>query len=94
MRDESDAQIRIVIEPRSRTVDPQLLMDSLFRLTDLEVRVPLNLNVLDANRTPRVMGLKEVLSAWLALQIEVLVRALAAPDRARSTTGSSCSKAI
>jgi len=74
IRDESDAEIRIVIEPRSRTVDPQLLMESLFRLTDLEVRVPLNLNVLDAHHTPRVMGLKDVLSAWLAHQFEVLVR--------------------
>jgi topoisomerase-4 subunit A len=74
IRDESDAEIRIVIEPRSRSVDPQLLMESLFRLTDLEVRIPLNLNVLDAFHTPRVMGLKEVLSAWLAHQFEVLVR--------------------
>jgi DNA gyrase/topoisomerase IV subunit A len=48
VRDESPSEIRIVIEPRSRTVDPRLLMDSLFRLTDLEVAVPLNLNVLDA----------------------------------------------
>jgi len=71
--DESAEDIRIVIEPRSRTVDPQLLMDSLFRLTDLETRVPLNLNVLDANRTPRVMGLRQVLTEWLAFQIEVLV---------------------
>ena len=94
VRDESDAEIRIVIEPRSRTVDPQLLMDSLFRLTDLEVRVPLNLNVLDADRTPRVMGLKEVLSAWLAHPD----RGAGPPRRStgspRSTTGSSCSKAI
>src|SRR4051812_2253408 len=73
VRDESDAEIRICLEPRSRTVEPDLLMDSLFRLTDLEVRVPLNLNVLDANRTPRVMGLKQVLTEWLAFQIEVLV---------------------
>jgi topoisomerase-4 subunit A len=73
VRDESDAQIRIVIEPRSRTVEPDVLMDSLFRLTDLETRVPLNLNVLDAKRTPRVMGLRQVLSEWLAFQIEVLV---------------------
>jgi len=73
VRDESDAQIRIVIEPRSRTVEPDMLMDSLFRLTDLETRVPLNLNVLDANRTPRVMGLRQVLTEWLAFQIEVLV---------------------
>jgi topoisomerase-4 subunit A len=74
IRDESDEQIRIVLEPRSRTVDPQVLMDSLFRLTDLEVRVPLNMNVLDAHHTPRVMGLKDVISAWIAHQFEVLVR--------------------
>jgi topoisomerase-4 subunit A len=74
VRDESDAEIRIVLEPRSRTVEPQMLMDSLFRLTDLEVKVPLNLNVLDATRTPRVMSLKEALSAWIAHQFEVLVR--------------------
>jgi topoisomerase-4 subunit A len=47
------------LEPRSRAVDPAMLMDSLFRMTDLEVRVPLNLNVLDASRTPRVMSLHE-----------------------------------
>jgi topoisomerase-4 subunit A len=74
IRDESDADIRIVLEPRSRTVDADLLMESLFRLTDLEVRVPLNMNVLDARHTPKVMGLKEVLQAWLAHQFEVLVR--------------------
>ncbi|HEX8224526.1 MAG TPA: DNA topoisomerase IV subunit A [Allosphingosinicella sp.] len=74
VRDESDSQIRIIVEPRARTVDPQLLMESLFRLTDLEVRVPLNMNVLDADRTPRVMGLHDVLTAWLAHQFEVLVR--------------------
>src|SRR6185436_1115415 len=73
VRDESDAAIRICIEPRSRTVEPELLMDSLFRLTDLETRVPLNLNVLDARRTPRVMGLGQVLGEWVAFQIEVLV---------------------
>jgi topoisomerase-4 subunit A len=74
IRDESDELIRIVLEPRSRSVDPAMLMDSLFRLTDLEVRIPLNLNVLDANRTPRVMSLHEALTAWLAHQIDVLVR--------------------
>jgi topoisomerase-4 subunit A len=74
VRDESDEAIRIVLEPRSRSVDPGVLMDSLFRLTDLEVRIPLNLNVLDATRTPRVMSLKEALLAWLAHQFEVLVR--------------------
>jgi len=81
VRDESDAEIRIVIEPRSRAVEPDLLMDSLFRLTDLEVRVSLNLNVLDASRTPRVMSLREVLVDWVAFQIEMLV------NRARHRIG-------
>ena len=74
VRDESDEVIRIVLEPRSRAVEPQVLMDSLFRLTELETRVSLNLNVLDANRTPRVMSLKEVLTSWLDHQFIVLVR--------------------
>ena len=74
IRDESDAELRIVLEPRSRTVDPFILMDGLFRLTDLENRFSLNMNVLDASRTPRVMGLGQVLLAWLAHQIDVLVR--------------------
>src|SRR3569833_575513 len=65
VRDESDEKVRIVIEPRARTVDPQTLMDSLFRLTDLETRVPLNLNVLDRERTPRVMSLIQALAAWV-----------------------------
>ena len=73
VRDESDDKVRVVIEPRSRTVDPQLLLESLYRLTDLEVRFPLNLNVLDASRTPGVMSLKQALTAWLAFQIEVLL---------------------
>jgi topoisomerase-4 subunit A len=74
VRDESDAEIRVVIEPRSRTVDAQVLMDGLFRLSDLETRVPLNLNVLDKDRTPRVMSLAEALRAWVAHQFEVLRR--------------------
>jgi topoisomerase-4 subunit A len=74
VKDESDEQIRLILEPRARTVDPDLLLESLFRLTDLEVRFPLNLNVLDANRTPLVMSLREALTAWLQFQIEVLVR--------------------
>ncbi|TVV73385.1 DNA topoisomerase IV subunit A [Sphingomonas solaris] len=74
VRDESDAEIRIVLEPRSRTVDPQVLMDGLFRMTDLESRIPLNLNVLDAQRTPRVMSLKEALAAWIEHQFVVMVR--------------------
>jgi topoisomerase-4 subunit A len=74
IRDESDEDIRIVLEPRSRTVEPEVLMDSLFRLTDLETRISLNLNVLDKDRTPKVMSLKEVLKAWLEHQFVVLVR--------------------
>ena len=74
VRDESTEDIRIVLEPRSRSVDADTLMDSLFRLTDLENKFPLNLNVLGADRTPRVLGLKEVLTQWTAHQIEVLVR--------------------
>jgi topoisomerase IV subunit A len=74
VKDESDEQVRLILEPRARTVDPDLLLESLYRLTDLEVRFPLNLNVLDATRTPGVMSLRQALTAWLAFQIEVLVR--------------------
>ncbi|HKC03662.1 MAG TPA: DNA topoisomerase IV subunit A [Sphingomicrobium sp.] len=74
VKDESDDQVRLILEPRARTVDPELLLESLYRLTDLEIRFPLNLNVLDATRTPGVMSLKQALTAWLAFQIEVLVR--------------------
>jgi topoisomerase-4 subunit A len=74
VKDESDEQVRLILEPRARTVDPDLLLESLFRLTDLEIRFPLNLNVLDATRTPGVMSLKESLAAWLGFQFEVLVR--------------------
>jgi topoisomerase IV subunit A len=74
VRDESAEEIRIVIEPKSRNVDADVLMESLFRLTDLETRIPLNMNVLGADRTPRVMSLKAVLTAWIAHQIDVIVR--------------------
>ena len=74
VRDESDELIRIIIEPRSRAVDPDVLMESLFKLSELEVKISLNLNVLGADRVPRVMSLKAVLTAWLAHQINVLVR--------------------
>lgn len=74
VKDESDEQVRLVLEPRARTVDPELLLESLYRLTDLEIRYPLNLNVLDATRTPGVMSIKEALLAWLAFQKDVLVR--------------------
>jgi topoisomerase-4 subunit A len=74
LRDESTEQVRIVLEPKSRNVEPAVLMETLFRATALESRFPLNMNVLDANRTPRVMGLKEVLRAWLDHRHEVLQR--------------------
>lgn len=74
VRDESDEAIRIIIEPKSRAVDADVLMESLFKLSELEVRVSLNMNVLDADRTPRVLSLKEVLIRWIRHQIEVLVK--------------------
>ena len=74
VRDESDATIRIVLVPKSRNVDPELLKESIFKLTDMETRFGLNLNVLDATRTPMVMGLKELLENWTRAQIEVLQR--------------------
>lgn len=74
VRDESDAEIRIVLEPRSRTVDADTLIESLFRLSDLETRVPLNLNVLDHTRTPRVMSLRAAIAAWVDHQFIVLRR--------------------
>ena len=72
VRDESDTAIRLVLEPRSRNVDAAVLMESLFRLTDLETRFPLNLNVLDKRHTPGVMSLAQALQAYLDHQIEVL----------------------
>ena len=74
VRDESAEDIRLVIEPRSRAVDAELLMESLFRLTELESRIPLNMNVLVKGRVPKVVGLAEVLGEWLAHRREVLVR--------------------
>jgi len=74
IRDESTDVVRLVIEPKSRNVDAAVLMETLFRATSLEERIPLNLNVLDADRTPRVMGLKAVLRAWLDHRHVVLVR--------------------
>ncbi|QIE57301.1 DNA topoisomerase IV subunit A [Pikeienuella piscinae] len=74
VRDESAEDIRLVLEPRSRSVDPAQLMESLFRLTDLETRFSLNMNVLIDGRTPVVCGLREVLLAFLSHRQEVLVR--------------------
>jgi len=74
VKDESAEEVRLILEPRSRTVDPELLLESLYRMTDLEVRFPLNLNVLDSTRTPVVMSLKQALASWLEFQFQVLVR--------------------
>ena len=78
VRDESDTAIRIVLTPKSRNVDPELLKESLYKLTDLETRFSLNLNVLDTQpgfgRAPMVMGLKELLESWTRAQIDILQR--------------------
>ncbi|MBV8510974.1 MAG: DNA topoisomerase IV subunit A, partial [Xanthobacteraceae bacterium] len=74
VRDESTEDIRLVIEPRARTVDPELMMESLFKLTELESRISLNMNVLVKGRIPKVVGLAEVLREWLDHRREVLVR--------------------
>src|ERR1700759_120693 len=74
VRDESAEDIRLVIEPKSRSVDPELLMESLFRLTELESRIPLNLNVLVKGRIPKVVGLAECLREWLDHLRDVLLR--------------------
>jgi topoisomerase-4 subunit A len=74
VRDESAEEIRLVLEPKSRTVDPVVLMESLFRFTELEVRFGLNMNVLSAGQIPGVLSLRDVLRQWLEHRIEVLVR--------------------
>jgi topoisomerase-4 subunit A len=74
VRDESDENVRIVLEPKTKAVDAKVLMESLFRNSELETRFALNMNVLDANGTPRVMDLKEVLQAYLDHRHVVLKR--------------------
>jgi topoisomerase-4 subunit A len=74
VRDESADDIRLIIEPKSRAVDPELMMESLFRLTELESRIPLNLNVLIKGRVPKVVGLAECLREWLDHLRDVLLR--------------------
>src|SRR5512132_1657297 len=74
LRDESAEEVRLVLVPRARTVPAELLMEQMFRQTDLEVRLPLNLNVLDAEGVPRVMSLRQALSAFLAHRMSVLIR--------------------
>ena len=74
VRDESAETVRLVLEPKSRAVDPVLLMESLFRLTELEIRFSLNMNVLSAGQVPGVMSLRDVLRHWLDHRQVVLVR--------------------
>ncbi len=74
IRDESSDHVRIVLEPKGRTVDPDMLMASLFRATGFEQRFSMNMNVIDADRTPRLLGLKPMLRAWLDHRHEVLLR--------------------
>ena len=74
IRDESAEDVRIVIEPKSKNVDPALMMESLFRLTELENKIPLNLNVLIKGRIPKVVGLAECLREWLDHLRDVLIR--------------------
>jgi topoisomerase-4 subunit A len=73
-RDESTEDVRVVIEPKSRAVDAGLLMESLFKMTELESRIPLNMNVLSKGKVPKVMDLAEVLKEWLDHRREVLIR--------------------
>jgi topoisomerase-4 subunit A len=74
IRDESAEDVRIVLEPKNRTVDAELLMERLFKQTDLEIRVGLNMNVLNADNVPGVMNLREVLQAFLDHRHDVLIR--------------------
>jgi topoisomerase IV subunit A len=74
VRDESAEDLRLIIEPRARTVDAELMMESLFKLTELENRIPLNMNVLVQGKVPKVLGLAEVLRAWLDHRRDVLLR--------------------
>jgi topoisomerase-4 subunit A len=74
VRDESAEDVRVVIEPRARTVDPEMMMEQLFKLTELESRFPLNMNLLVDGVVPRVVSLKEALRQWLDHRREVLLR--------------------
>ena len=74
IRDESAEDVRIVLEPKSRAVDPEILMESLFKLTEFETRISLNMNVLSGGKVPKVLSLKEVLREWLDHRRDVLLR--------------------
>ncbi len=74
IRDESAEEVRVVLEPKSRAVDPEILMESLYKLTELETRISLNMNVLSGGKVPKVMSLRDVLREWLDHRRDVLVR--------------------
>ena len=74
IRDESAEDIRIVLEPKSRRLDPETVIESLFKITDLETKISLNLNVLDSQGRPAVLSLREALNEWLAHRRVVLQR--------------------
>ena len=74
LRDESAEDVRLILEPRNRSIEPEVLMEQMFRTTDLETRVGLNMNVLDANMVPQVMNLRDVLRSFLEHREDVLVR--------------------
>ncbi|MEK1887230.1 MAG: DNA topoisomerase IV subunit A [Phyllobacterium sp.] len=74
VRDESTEDVRVVLEPKSRSVNPDILMESLFKLTELETRFPLNMNVLSNGKVPNVLSLRDVLKEWLEHRKDVLIR--------------------
>ncbi len=79
IRDESAEDIRIVLEPKSRRFDPETVIESLFKITDLETKISLNLNVLDSQGRPAVLSLREALNEWLAHRRVVLQRPVCLP---------------
>ncbi|PRD50934.1 DNA topoisomerase IV subunit A [Phyllobacterium myrsinacearum] len=74
VRDESTEDVRVVLEPKSRSVNPDILMESLFKLSELETRFPLNMNVLSNGKVPNVLSLRDVLKQWLEHRKDVLIR--------------------
>ncbi len=74
IHDESDTEIRLVLTPKSRNIEPEALMESMFQSTDLETRFGINMNVVDAKQVPRVMNLRELLQSFLDHQKQVLIR--------------------
>jgi topoisomerase-4 subunit A len=74
IRDESTEDIRVVIVPKSKNVDAALMMEALFKLSELESRIPMNMNVLSRGQVPNVLGVRDVLREWLDHRREVLVR--------------------